>query len=57
MTHLSKTSKSPATHLLTGSALGERIYERYYYYGGRGNEKELPDMLPTSQHSVFTMLI
>ena len=46
--------KKPPRPLFDDSALRERIYERYLHYNGRRYEKELPHMLPLSQHSVFT---
>jgi hypothetical protein len=46
--------KTPPTPLLSDSQLRERIFERYLHFGGRRHEKDLPQMLPLSQHSVFT---
>jgi len=40
--------------LLDDQAVRNRIYERYYEFCGRKYEKELPDMLPRAEASVFT---
>ncbi|KAF2470254.1 kinase-like protein [Lindgomyces ingoldianus] len=40
--------------LLDDEAVRSRIYERYYECNGRKYEKELPDMLPRAEFSVFT---
>ena len=40
--------------LLDDEAVRNRIYERYYECNGRKYEKELPDMLPRAETSVFT---
>ena len=42
------------TPLTTDEEVRARIYDRYYYYGGRKYEKVLPDMLPRSSKSIFT---
>ncbi|KAL1847948.1 hypothetical protein Plec18170_008362 [Paecilomyces lecythidis] len=46
--------ENPPRPLMNDSELRARIYERYLHCGGRRYEHELPDMLPRSEHSVFT---
>lgn len=46
--------QEPARPLTSDSELRDRIYERYLHFGGRRFESQLPDMLPRSDHSVFT---
>jgi hypothetical protein len=46
--------KEPAQPLMNDSDLRARIYERYFHFGGRRFEHQLPDMLPRSDCSVFT---
>jgi aminoglycoside phosphotransferase len=46
--------QSPARPLMTDSELRTRIHERYFHFGGRRFESQLPDMLPRSSSSVFT---
>ncbi|KAF1999752.1 hypothetical protein P154DRAFT_563821 [Amniculicola lignicola CBS 123094] len=40
--------------LASDADLRQRIYERYWEFNGRRYEKELPDMLPRSDRTVFT---
>ena len=46
--------QKPGRPLLSDSELRSRIYERYLHCGGTRYENQLLDMLPTSEHSVFT---
>lgn len=46
--------KNPARPLMSDMELRARIYERYFHFGGRRFEHQLPDMLPRSNSSVFT---
>ncbi|KAF4221952.1 hypothetical protein CNMCM5878_007504 [Aspergillus fumigatiaffinis] len=46
--------QDPGRPLMNDSDLRSRIYERYLHFGGSRYERELPDMLPRSDCSVFT---
>ncbi|KAA8645036.1 aminoglycoside phosphotransferase family protein [Aspergillus tanneri] len=46
--------KDPARPLTNDSDLRARIFERYFYFGGRQYEHQLLNMLPRSDCAVFT---
>lgn len=46
--------QTPPRPLSSDSELRSRIYDRYIHHGGTRYETRLPDMLPQSEHSVFT---
>ncbi|OQE44712.1 hypothetical protein PENCOP_c002G01014 [Penicillium coprophilum] len=49
-----KDLQRPARPITSDMELRARIYERYLHCGGRRYENQLLDMLPRSEHSVFT---
>ncbi|KAE8372695.1 kinase-like protein [Aspergillus bertholletiae] len=46
--------KDPARPLISDSDLRARILARYFHFGGRQYEHQLPEMLPRSDMTVFT---